>query len=207
MTILESLDLLGVAVFATSGALVASRKEMDLIGFALMASLTGIGGGTVRDILLDRPVFWIDAPYFIGVCMAVAVVVFFTAHIVQRRHTFVLWADAVGISVYAIMGAEVALRSGSSALIAIVMGAITATFGGLARDVTCNETPLILRKEVYATCTVLGASVYVGLKFSGVEFMWSALAGFIAGFALRAGGIAFGLTLPTYKTQPGRNYD
>lgn len=205
--LLTSLDFLGVAVFAVSGALVASRKEMDLIGFALMANLTGIGGGTLRDVLLSRPVFWIDTPYYVGVCLVMAVAVFFTAHIVQRRFVVVLWADAVGISAYSVMGAEVALRTGANELVAVVMGVMTATFGGLARDIVANETPLILRKEVYATCTLAAAAVYVGLKLLGVPAVWSMAAGFATGFALRTGGIAFGLTLPTYKAHPGKPYE
>jgi len=207
MTVLQVFDFLGVAVFAISGALVASRKEMDLIGFALMASLTGIGGGTLRDVLLDRTVFWLQTPYYVGVCLVVATLIFFTAHVVQRRFVMVLWADAIGIAAYCVMGAEVALRAGANELVAVVMGVMTATFGGLARDVVCNETPLILRKEVYATCTTVGAAVYVVLRVLEVATPGAALAGFAAGLGLRAGGIALGWTLPTYKPHPGRDYD
>jgi len=207
MSILNFLDYLGVAVFAISGALVASRKEMDLIGFALMASLTGIGGGTVRDILLGQDVFWIKTPYYLGICLFMTFIVFFTAHIIRRRFVVVLWADALGIAAYSVMGAEVALMAGANELVAIAMGVITATFGGLVRDVICLETPLILRKEVYATGTMVGASVYVGLGFMGISDTWAALSGFLAGFIIRSGGIALGWTLPTYKPHPGRNYD
>ncbi len=205
-TLIIYLDFIGVAVFAVSGALVASRKEMDFIGFSLMASLTGIGGGTLRDLLLDRPVFWLQTPSYLAVCILVAVGVFFTAHVLQRRFTVVLWADAVGIGAYAVMGADVALRAGVNELVAIVMGVMTATFGGLLRDVTCNETPLILRREVYATCAMLGATVYIGLQIIDVPVMYAAPAGFAAGFGLRALGIAKGLALPPYKARPGRNY-
>ncbi len=180
---------------------------MDLIGFGLMASLTGIGGGTLRDLLLDRPVFWIETPFAVGVCLAVATIVYFTAHIIQRRYILVLWADAIGISAYSVMGAEVALRTGTNELVAIVMGIMTATFGGLARDVVCQETPLILRKEVYATCALLGAAVYVGADAIGISGTWAALAGFVAAFALRAGGIRRAWTLPTYRARPGRHYE
>jgi len=206
-SVLYSLDLIGVAVFAASGALVASRKEMDLIGFALMASLTGIGGGTVRDILLNRPVFWIETPLYVGVCLAIAVAIFFTAHIVNKRYVVLLWADAIGISAYSVMGAEVALRTGAGALVAVVMGVMTATFGGLARDVVANETPLILRKEVYATCTLAAAAVYVGLRALDVPLLGCMVVGFMVGFGLRGAGIALGLVLPTYKAQPGKDYD
>ena len=205
--LLQSLDLLGVAVFAVSGSLVASRKEMDLVGFGLMASLAGIGGGSLRDVLLDRPVFWIETPYYVAVCLAIAALVFFTAHIVNRRYIVVLWADAIGLAAYAVMGAEVALRAGTDPLVAIVMGIMTASFGGLARDVVANETPLILRKEVYATCALAGAGVYVLLRSFEVVLPLAIPLGFAAGFALRTAGIAFGLTLPTYRARPGRTYE
>lgn len=205
-TLIIVLDIMGVIVFAASGALVASRKEMDLIGFGLMASLTGVGGGTLRDLLLDRPVFWISDPRAIWICLAIALLVFFTAHKVQRRYPVLLWADALGIALYGVMGAELALLSGAGPLVAIVMGMMTATFGGLLRDVICGETPLILKKEVYATCAALAATVHVSLTLAGLPFEISACAGFAAGFILRAFGIAKGLSLPGYKARPGREY-
>ena len=145
-SVLPLLDLLGVCVFAASGALVASRKEMDLVGFGLMACLTGVGGGTLRDLLLGRDVFWIADPK------------------------------------------------------------PTATFGGLIRDVVCQETPLILRKEVYATCAALAATVYVTLAGLDVPRDAAIALGFTAGFALRALGIVRGLSLPTYRPRPGQEY-
>ena len=206
LSVLQILDFLGVSVFAISGALVASRKEMDLIGFGLMASVTGIGGGTLRDVLLDRSVFWIETPYYVAICLLMAVIVFFTAHILQRRYVAVLWADGIGIAAYAVMGADVALRAGANELVAIVMGVMTATFGGLIRDVICQQTSFILRKEIYATCVLAGASVYVGLVSIDTPVIIAAFSGFGAGFALRAGAILWGWTLPTYKPHPGREY-
>ncbi len=205
-TLISVLDIMGVIVFATSGALVASRKEMDLIGFGLMASLTGVGGGTLRDVLLDRPVFWIADPKAIWICLAIALAVFFTAHRVQRRYPLLLWADAVGIALYGVMGAELARQTGAGPLVAIVMGMMTATFGGLLRDVICGETPLVLRKEVYATCAALAAATHVVCSAAGVPFEVSACVGFAAGFILRGLGIAKGLSLPGYKARPGREY-
>jgi uncharacterized membrane protein YeiH len=205
-SVLPLLDLLGVCVFAASGALVASRKEMDLVGFGLMACLTGVGGGTLRDLLLGRDVFWIADPKPIIICLTVAAVLFFTAHVIQRRHALLLWADGLGIALYGVMGAELALQTGASPLIAIIMGMMTATFGGLIRDVVCQETPLILRKEVYATCAALAATVYVTLAGLDVPRDAAIALGFTAGFALRALGIVRGLSLPTYRPRPGREY-
>lgn len=204
--LLLTLDLIGVAVFAVSGAMVASRKEMDLVGFGLLASLTGIGGGSLRDMLLDRPVFWIGTPYYVLVCLAIAVLVFFTAHIVGRRYIVILWADAVGLASFAVLGAGVALREGADPLVAVVMGVMTGAFGGLIRDVVANETPLILRKEIYATCAAIGAGAYVILRLLEVPLPWAVPLGFLAGFLPRAAGLIFGLALPTYKARPGRDY-
>ena len=200
------LDLLGVAVFAATGALVASRKQMDLIGFGLMATATGIGGGTLRDVLLGRPVFWIADGRYLAVCLGIAALVYVGAHVVQRRFVVLLWADAVGIAAYAVMGAELGLRSGAAAAVAVVLGVMTATFGGLIRDVLCQETPLILRREVYATAVAAGAGTYVAALALGAGKPWAAALGFLVGFAIRAGGIQFGWTLPTYKPRPGREY-
>jgi len=205
-TLIPILDIMGVIVFAASGALVASRKEMDLIGFGLMASLTGVGGGTLRDLLLDRPVFWIADPTPIWVCLAIALLVYFTAHRVQRRYAVLLWADAAGVALYGVMGAELAHLSGAGPLVAMVMGMMTATFGGLLRDVVCGETPLILRKEVYATCAALAAATHIGMLALGLPFEVAACSGIAAGFVLRAFGIAKGLSLPGYKPRPGREY-
>lgn len=200
------LDLLGVAVFAATGALVASRKQMDLIGFGLMASATGIGGGTLRDLLLGRPVFWVADGRYLAVCLGIAGLVYFTAHIVQRRFVVLLWADAVGIAAYAVMGAELGLRAGAAAPVAVVLGVMTATFGGLIRDVLCQETPLILRREVYATAVAAGAGTYVLLLALSAGKPVAAIAGFAIGLAVRAGGIALGWSLPTYRQRPGRDY-
>lgn len=205
-TFIFIMDIMGVIVFAASGALVASRKAMDIVGFGLMASLTGVGGGTLRDLLLDRPVFWISDPLPVWICLGIATLIFFSAHIIQRRYVVLLWADAIGIALYGVMGAELARQSGVGPLVAIVMGMMTASFGGLIRDVICNETPLILGKEVYATAAALAAAVHIGLSTFGVPFEISVFSGIGAGFLLRAAGIAKGLALPTYKARPGRDY-
>ena len=131
-TLIYTLDLLGVAVFAASGALVASRNQLDLVGFGLVATITGIGGGTLRDLLLDRPVVWLQASEYVLLCVAVATAVFLIAPLIQRRFPILLWADALGLAVFAVMGAEVGLRVGASVPAAVVMGVMTATFGGPA---------------------------------------------------------------------------
>ncbi|WP_245297159.1 MULTISPECIES: trimeric intracellular cation channel family protein [Rhodomicrobium] len=202
----HALDIIGVAVFATTGALVASRKQMDLIGFALLATLTGIGGGTVRDIVLDRPVFWLMDQSYLVICMVVATISFFAAHLIQRRYPVLLWLDAVGLGAYGVLGAHVAVQSGAGLIVAAALGVITATFGGMMRDVLSQETPLILKQELYATAALAAAATYLGAVGLGASTWMAAVIGVAAGFALRAGAIQWNWSLPRYKPREGRSY-
>src|SRR6187200_84151 len=137
-TAVAILDWSGVIVFAISGALVASRKQMDIVGFVLLGTVTGIGGGTLRDVLLGaNPVFWINTPAYLVVCVAVSGVVFFTAHIPQSRYQFLLWFDALGLGIFAVVGAEKALLMGTGPAVAVAMGIITATNDGKNTKAEC----------------------------------------------------------------------
>lgn len=130
------LDWMGIIVFATTGALVASRKEMDVVGFALLATVTGVGGGTLRDLLLGlTPVFWVANPTYLIVCLCVACFLFFTAHIPASRLRLLLWLDGIGLAIFAVTGAERALAADVAPVVAVAMGTITATFGGIIRDI------------------------------------------------------------------------
>jgi len=199
------LDAAGVFVFAVSGAIVASRKQLDIVGFVFVASVTGIGGGTARDLLLGRdPVFWIATPDYLWVTTVAAVLVYFTAHLVERRYTVLLWADAIGLALFCVLGARIALLTGSGPTVAILMGVMTATMGGLIRDVVCGERPLILEREIYATAAALGAAITVGMLALDLPGIAAEAAGIAAAFTLRGAAIQFGLTIPVYKTRPGR---
>ena len=199
------LDAAGVFVFAVSGAIVASRKQLDIVGFVFVASVTGIGGGTLRDLLLGRdPVFWIATPDYLLVTTAAAVLVYFTAHLVERRYTVLLWADAIGLALFAVLGARIALLTGTGPLVAILMGVMTATMGGLIRDVVCGERPLILEREVYATAAALGAAITVGMLALDLPGIAAEAAGLVATLVLRGAAIQFGLKIPVYKARPGR---
>ncbi|BAT60711.1 hypothetical protein GJW-30_1_03260 [Variibacter gotjawalensis] len=199
------LDLFGVCVFAVTGALVASRKQMDVFGFALLATVTGIGGGTFRDLVLGRvPVFWVDDPAYLAICVATAVVVFFTAHIPESRFRVLLWFDAVGLSVACVIGANVGLSVGVSPFVAVVMGVITGTCGGIARDLLGGESPLILRKEIYVTAALIGAAIFVGLLRIGATTPVAAGAGFLSCLVIRSLALKYGWSLPTYRPRPGR---
>lgn len=200
-------DLAGIAVFAASGALVASRKQMDAVGFVVIGCLAGFGGGTVRDLLLGRtPVFWLREPQVLAVASVVALLVFFAAHRVENRFRALLWADAAGLALFAVLGAEIALLAGSPPWAAVLLGVVTATFGGVLRDVVCNEVPLLLRKEIYALAALAGAAVFVLLRMQGVWRDAALLAGLAVCFAIRAAAIARGWSLPAYRGRPGRDH-
>lgn len=201
-----ALDWLGIVVFAVTGALVASRKQMDVVGFAFLATVTGVGGGTARDLMLGKlPVFWVKSPGYVGVCIVVAVVVFFTAHIPQSRYRLLLWLDATGLSFFCIVGAQRALETGAGAYVAIIMGVITATLGGVIRDILGAEVPVILRREIYATAALAGTAVYVGLSAFALPSFIAATAGFLACFAVRGLALHFGWSLPPYRARAGRD--
>ena len=199
-------DLSAVAVFAVTGALAASRKEMDVFGFIMLGTSVGIGGGTVRDVLLGRlPVFWVTQPSYVLVCVLVSVVVFFTAHIPQSRYRSLLWFDAVGLSLVAVAGADKGLAASDSATVALVMAAITGSFGGIIRDVLSGEVPLLLRREVYVTAALAGAAIFLMAYGLGLP-RWAALtAGSIVCFVVRGLAIHYHWSFPTYRPRPGRS--
>lgn len=198
-TLIGWLDLAGIAVFAASGALVAARKRMDLVGFIVIGGATGFGGGTIRDLLLGRtPVGWLRDPAPLAVATAAAVLVFFAAHRLRQRQTALLWADAVGMALFAVLGAEVALIAGTPPWAAVLLGMVSACFGGVLRDVLCAEVPLLLQKEVYALAALAGAAAFILLRVNGVWRDPALLAGMAVGFGVRAAAITRGWSLPAY---------
>ena len=204
--LLTALTWAGVAVFAAAGALTASRKQLDPVGFVLIAAVTAFGGGTVRDVILGAPVFWLGAPGMVLLAAAVALLVYFTAHLLESRFAILVWSDAVGLGLFAVLGAESAQRAGASAWVAVLMGTITATFGGILRDVNCAEVPLMLRREIYATAAALGAALFVAMTAAGLGRDIAISAGALTAFLVRAAAIRRGWSLPTYKARPGRDY-
>lgn len=198
------LDYAGVAVFAATGALAASRKQLDIIGFLFLASFTGIGGGTVRDVILGLPVFWVVNPGYVLVCAAAAVLVFFTAHLVESRYKLLLWLDALGMAAYAAIGTAKGLSATGSPTVAVVMGLLTATFGGILRDLLAGEPSVLLKREIYVSAAMTGAAIYTLADLSGLSPAVSAIAAFIAAFMVRGGALKFGWTFPAYRSRPGR---
>lgn len=197
-------DYAGVAVFAATGALAASRKELDIIGFVFMACVTGTGGGTLRDLILGVPVFWTVNQDYILVCAAVAVIVYFTAHLLESRYKLLLWLDAVGLAAYCVFGAYKGLIVTGSATIAVVMGVMTATFGGIVRDIAAQEPSVLLRPEIYVTAALAGAATFTLLAILGLPMPLAAVLGALAAFAVRGGALWFGWTFPPYRSRPGR---
>ena len=202
MTPLALLDYAAVLVFALTGALVASRAQLDIVGFAFLACLTGVGGGTLRDLMLDRnPVFWIADPTYLAVGCGAAVLVFFAAHRLESRYTAILWLDAVALAVAVAAGTGIAKAMGQPAAIVVVMGMVTGCAGGLMRDVVANEVPLVLKQgELYVTCALVGSIASVLAAPSGP--LGAAVACALVTFCLRAGSIGLGWRLPVYKARP-----
>lgn len=191
------LDALGVAAFAATGALTAARKDMDITGFALLAIVTGIGGGTLRDLLLGiTPVGWVGDPFAVFLCIGVAVLTYAFYGRLEKMQKAIIWCDALGLALFSVTGAKLALTAGAAPIVACAMGVITATFGGIIRDVLSAEVPLILRREIYATASLLGAAVFVILQVLELPVEVAMAAGFIAAFVLRGLAIMNGWSLP-----------
>lgn len=205
MTPLEGLDYAGVAVFAATGALAASRKQMDVIGFGFLAAVTGIGGGTFRDLILgETPVFWVQKPGYLIVCVAVATIVFFTAHLVESRYRLLLWLDAIGLSAFAVMGAAKGLALTGSPVVALVTGMLTATFGGILRDLLSGEPSVLMRPEIYISAALAGSAAFIAASLLGAPLLAASAAGVVSAFALRGGAIWYGWAFSPYRPRPGR---
>lgn len=185
---------------------------MDIVSFIFVAIVTATGGGTLRDLLLGvAPVFWIRSPDILYPVIATAIAMYFVAPYIQSRFKVLVWADAMGMALFTTTGAAIALEAGTSPFIAVIMGGMTATFGGLLRDVIMNEFPLLLRQELYLTPTFAGAAamVYLPYVFEDINagpINWAVLIGFLVAFVIRGIVIIFDLKFPRYKPRPGRQY-
>jgi len=200
MSILYAMDLFGTAVFAVSGGLMAAKKRYDIFGFLIVGLAPAIVGGTMRDITLGAtPVFWIQDVNYLWVALAASMLTFFFARFIQRYMAALLLADAIGLALFAIVGAEKAMINNVLPEISVVMGVMTACFGGMVRDVLCREEPLILRKEIYATAAILGATIFVCLEIYTGNRVLAMGAGFSAALVLRLVSVRSNLSLPVYS--------
>lgn len=201
--LITMLDWLGIIVFTLTGALVAARNQMDLVGFVLLGTVTGIGGGTLRDVLLDaHPLVWIGEPSYVIVCAGVSTLVFFTAHLVRSRIGLLLWLDALGLALFAVTGAERAIATGSGPVVAVIMGVITACFGGIIRDTLSGERSIIFSREIYVTAALLSATSFIVASHFNMPRDIGVTLAVIIGFALRGGALRYGWSLPRYRARP-----
>lgn len=194
---LEFLDLAGIFVFAASGALLAAAKRQTLVTFIFFAVITGVGGGTVRDLLIGAPVFWIGQNAVLIICIVAALIVWMLPERLLQGQ-LLLWLDAVGLAAYASFGAAKGLAFGVAPLPAIGMGVLTGCMGGIIRDVLAGDPSILMRPELYVTAAALSAALTVALLLVGVPGSIAGPVAALAGFALRAAAIARGWSLPGY---------
>src|SRR5262245_35109309 len=197
-SLLPWLDILGLSVFVVSGVLVAVRKRADFIGACFFAFVTAVGGGTARDLLIRAPVFWMEDPAAVILCVVVAIV----AWLVPLRwwpERALEWFDAAGLASYSVYGASKAMQFGVSPVSAVAAGVITACIGGGIRDITVGVPSILMRHELYVTAALVASALFVGLTFTGLPAPWPAALGVIAGFALRGAAIRWKLSLPAHR--------
>jgi uncharacterized membrane protein YeiH len=201
--VVYGLDLFGVAVFAVSGSLAAGRKRMDIFGMLVLALVTALGGGTLRDMILpDTTVFWVDDLYYLLVVLLASMGTFVAVRLmnVPPRRWFFLF-DALGLAVFTVIGASKALDVTDSGTLAVVMGVMTGVVGGMMRDVLSAEVPLVLRKEIYAIASLCGAIVYVVMDVAGAASAASITLSIITTLAIRLAAIRWGLSLPVFASR------
>jgi len=194
--------LAAVAVNALTGVLDAGRKQMDLVGVVMVGTATALGGGTVRDILLQRPVFWLSDQIYLIVAVATTLIIFFAVRGLRLPQQLFLIPDAIGLALFTVVGTQISLQAGAPWLAASLLGVITGVVGGVVRDVLCNEVPLIfVRGELYATAAWVGSIALIGLQSLGVSAIIAAWAGMAIVLAVRLAAMAFKITLPTYSSR------
>ena len=204
-TMLQLLDFLGVAVFAVTGGIVASRLRLDFLAFLFFAVFTGVGGGTLRDLVLGVPIFWVGNQLYLLVCLVIGAAMWFAAAWVEKVDRPLRWADSVGVASYSVMGAAKTLSLGYPPVVAVLMGVATATFGGIIRDTIAGQPSALLKPEIYLTAAFAGAGVYVGLAELSVPSWPAALAGAACALILRGGAILKGWSLPPYAPPQDRS--
>lgn len=200
--IIYILDLFGVAVFAVTGVLAAGRKRMDVFGAVVVAIVTAIGGGTLRDLILGiKPILWVEKPIYVVVAAVVALITFAVVQNFHLAWKALLVFDAFGLAMFTVIGCERAAQVHVSPVIIVVMGVITGVAGGIIRDILCAEVPLVLRREVYATASLAGGILYVGLRALGIRGDLVVVLVLATVLAIRVIGIYLGLSLPILEVE------
>ncbi len=199
MSLLYIIELFGVMVFAMAGAIEAARKRFDLFGVLVLAFISALGGGTVRDLLLDRhPLAWVQDINLAYLALVTGVVTFMVAKFIRIPFRALLYADAVGLAAFTVSGTQVSLEMGLPSLVVILMGMASGIFGGIIRDLMANEVPLIFRKDIYATATLAGAVFMVLAQQFSLNIYWSMSLGFACVVTIRFAAIHWHLSLPNY---------
>ena len=198
MTLFYTLELLGTAIFAASGAYTGTQKGMDIVGVLFLAVIVGNGGGTLRDLLLqDGSVYWITQHEYLWISFAAALLGLIYFRFFETPYRLFLVADALGLGVFTVVGAGKALQTGHGALIAIMMGMLTCTGGSILRDLICNEVPLLLRKEIYATAALVGAIVFIISK-NYLPINLAIVSAVVLTFIFRVAAIYFNWQIPAF---------
>ena len=196
------ITLLAVTVSSASGVLKAGVKQFDLFGVIIIAIATGLGGGSLRDMLLDRPVFWIEDQVFFIASLVSAVIIFIAARLLKLPSKYFLIADAAGLATFGVAGTLVSLMAGAPALTASFMGVMTGIMGGIFRDVLCNEQPVVFSSPLYATVSWLGSLLFVGLFYLNTDITISAIIAGSGIFIARLLAIYYNISLPKFKLKP-----
>lgn len=200
MSFIYLLDLCAVAVCAITATLEARRRELDWFGVVVIAVIAGIGGGTLRDILLGRlPVYWIHDPIYVVVGMVAATVTFFLGRHLRLPKNFFLIPDAIGLALFTVIGTSVAMKLGTPWLIAALMGVVTGVFGGVIRDILCNEIPLIFRTDIYATASLIGALLLIVLDSYRIDHNLAILLSMTTIIIIRLVAIRWHIHLPRLR--------
>lgn len=194
------INIAGTAAFSISGALLAAKKRMDWLGFVFIGNVTGIGGGTLRDVILDVPVFWLVDWYYVVICSVAAIITYFATQQISRKSNALLWADAIGMSLFSVLGAQKALSFGAEIPVAVIMGVFSACLGGIIRDVILNDVPVVFQKEIYITASLSGALAYcISYSLLGFINYYAVGLGCVVAFAVRAIAIVTKLSMPAHK--------
>lgn len=196
--ILYYLDLLGTAVFAITGLLAARRKQLDLFGAIVIAMVTAIGGGTLRDLIIDVPVFWTQHDIYIYVVVISAMLLFFLARFRRLPIKMLLFLDALGLAVFTVIGTQKAMALGFSDPIAIMTGIMTGVVGGIIRDVLVGEVPLVFRKEIYATASFVGASIFLLMEHVSFDTDTAVIVSILITLVMRVWAIVYNIELPVF---------
>ncbi|GAA5316373.1 MAG: trimeric intracellular cation channel family protein [Candidatus Pelagadaptatus aseana] len=194
------LNIIGTIAFAISGSLLAGRKNMDIVGFIFIATVTGVGGGTLRDVILDQPVFWVVDPSILYVCALSAIFTFWVTLNSKILMSTLIWFDAMGLALFTIIGTQKAISVGAPYSVAALMGIMSASFGGIMRDVICNEIPVLLQKEIYITASLIGAIAFAIGHYLFGDNTWVTIFAFLICFGVRSLAIIFGLSFPERAT-------